>query len=109
MPYTFAAVKGQQKLTEFYLSTLDYGEIATLVTLPEEFYGDQLLDGDEDAESPAEERALAIRHESKLAPPHGATTSFPRRASGRLPTIFRRSGRRTADGEDGTSQPRWNH
>ena len=44
MPYVFEAVKGQQRTTEYYQVNLDYGEVATLVELPEEFLGDDLFD-----------------------------------------------------------------
>jgi len=44
MPYIFPAVKGHQKTTEFFLSTLEAGEIEALVALPEDFLGDDLLD-----------------------------------------------------------------
>jgi DGQHR domain-containing protein len=47
MPSTFYAVRGQQRQTEFFLTTLEYGDIATLVVLPEDFLGDTLLDDDE--------------------------------------------------------------
>jgi DNA sulfur modification protein DndB len=47
MPYVFPTVKGTQNATDFYLTTLDYGEISTLVVLPEDFLGTQLLDDDQ--------------------------------------------------------------
>src|SRR5215469_8427755 len=48
MAYTFPAVKGKQKDTEFFLVTMDYGEIARLVVLPESTEGQRLLDGEQD-------------------------------------------------------------
>jgi DGQHR domain-containing protein len=47
LPSTFYAVRGQQRKTDFFLTTLEYGDIATLVVLPEEFLGDELLEDDE--------------------------------------------------------------
>lgn len=46
MPYLLPAVKGEQNGIEFYLSTLEYGEVDTLVELPQEFFGKTLLNGD---------------------------------------------------------------
>ena len=46
MPYTFPAVKGEQNGTEYFLTTLEYGEVDSLVELPEEYFGKQLLNGD---------------------------------------------------------------
>lgn len=47
MAYTFAAVRGVQKSTEYYLAVMEAGEIESLVVLPEDFLGDALLDDDE--------------------------------------------------------------
>jgi len=48
MPYTFPAVKGRQRSTEYYLSSLTYGEISNLVKLPDELEGERLLDGQQE-------------------------------------------------------------
>ena len=46
MPYVFSCVKGQQRNVEYFQSNLDFGEIAQLVELPEDFLGDELFDQD---------------------------------------------------------------
>jgi DGQHR domain-containing protein len=40
-------VKGTQKNTEFYLTTLEYGEVDSLVVLPDDFQANRLLDDEE--------------------------------------------------------------
>jgi DNA sulfur modification protein DndB len=47
MAYVFEVVKGEQRGVEYYLTTLDYGEVDGLVVLPEHFLGNKLFDDEE--------------------------------------------------------------
>jgi DNA sulfur modification protein DndB len=47
MPTTLNVIRGTQRTHTFYCANLEYGEIANLVVLPEEFLGDALFDQEE--------------------------------------------------------------
>jgi DNA sulfur modification protein DndB len=47
MPTTLNVIRGVQRTHTFYSANLEYGEIANLVVLPEEFLGDTLFDQEE--------------------------------------------------------------
>ncbi len=46
MPYTFSVIRGEQNHITFYQTTLEYGEIDSLVKLPEDLVLDRLLASD---------------------------------------------------------------
>jgi DNA sulfur modification protein DndB len=46
MPYIFSVIRGEQKQITFYQTNLEYGEIDSLVKLPEDLVLDQLLASD---------------------------------------------------------------
>lgn len=47
MPTTLNVIRGTQRTHTFYCANLEYGEIANLVVLPEDFLGDNLFDEEE--------------------------------------------------------------
>jgi DNA sulfur modification protein DndB len=47
MPTTLNVIRGTQRTHTFYCANLEYGEIANLVVLPEDFLGERLFDQEE--------------------------------------------------------------